>query len=174
MKLVKLILLFILFAGFSNTLIAARFWISATSSNWNNPANWSNVSGGAGNFSVPGIADDVNFDNLGTGNCTIDAVLTIKSLTVAAGYGGNIIQGSNSITIINAALFAGGSFTGGSANITIPGVFTISGTPFTSSSAILELRNNAAFTSGSFTHNSGTVRFNGSFSAMISGMSPVF
>jgi len=174
MKKTKISLLLLLLISFSKPGVAARYWVANVASNWNNTANWSNVSGGAGGFSVPGVADDVNFDNLGTGNCSIDAVVNIKSITVAALYSGNIIQGANSITTINAASFAGGVFTGGSANITIPGIFTIAGSAFTSTSAVLELRSNAAFTSGAFAHNNGAVRFNGIISAAISGTSPVF
>ena len=174
MRIAKLSSILFLIFFYSNSSMAARFWVAAAPSNWNNAANWSNVSGGAGGFSVPGVADDVNFDNNGLANCTIDATVNIKSITVAAGYSGSIIQGANPITLVNAASFSGGVFTGGSANITIPGVFTISGTAFTSTSTILEVRNNAAFTSGSFIHNNGTVRFNGSFSPTISGTSPVF
>ena len=70
-------LLLILFACFSNSSTAARYWVATGASNWNNTANWSNVSGGAGGFSVPGVADDVNFDNNGIGNCAIDAVVSI-------------------------------------------------------------------------------------------------
>ena len=167
-------LLLLLLVSLSNKSYAARFWVAAAASNWNNTANWSNVSGGATGFSVPGVADDVTFDNNGLGNCTIDAAVSIKSLTVAALYPGTITQGANTITTLNAGSFAGGVFTGGSANITIAGVFTLSGTAFTSTSAVLELDNNAAFTSGTFTHNSGTVFFNGLFAQTISGTSPVF
>jgi hypothetical protein len=174
MKTIKHIIFLILTIGTSSTSLAARFWVSNVPSNWNNTANWSSTSGGSGGSSVPGSSDDVNFDGNGIGNCTIDATVSVRSITVAVGYNGTIIQGANSITTVNTATFSGGTFTGGSANITIPLAFTISGTAFTSTSAILELRSSAAFTSGSFIHNSGTVRFNGSGSPAITGTSPVF
>lgn len=159
----------------SNSSIAARYWVANVASNWNNAANWSNVSGGAGGFSVPGVADDVNFDNSGTGSCTIDAVVNVKSLNIDAGYNGNIIQGTSSLTTVNAALFTGGTFTGGTGNITIGGNFTLSGCAFTSTSGVLELRNiTAAFTSATFTHNNGTVKLNSITGQTISGVSPVF
>jgi hypothetical protein len=174
MKINKPLLLLLLVISFSNFCTAGRYWIANTPSNWNNSANWSNVSGGAGGFSVPGVADDVNFDNLGTGNCTIDATVNIKSITVTALYSGNIIQGANSIAVVNAAAFAGGTFTGGSANINITGMFTIAGAIFTATSGVLDIRNNMAFTGGVFSHNNGTVRFNGIGSVAITGTSPVF
>ena len=61
---------------------AARFWVAAGSSNWNNTANWSATSGGAGGASVPVIGDDVNFDNGGLGSCTIDIPVSVKTITV--------------------------------------------------------------------------------------------
>lgn len=168
-------LLLILFAGFSNSSTAARYWVATVASNWNNTANWSNVSGGAGGFSVPGIADDVIFDNNGIGNCTIDVVISIKSITANTLYTGTISQGANALSTVSTASFSGGTFTGGSANITIGGNFTLAGTAFTSTSAVLELDNLAiAFTGGSFSHNNGTVRLNGGSGQTISGTSPVF
>jgi hypothetical protein len=153
---------------------AARFWIKAGPSNWNNTANWSNVSGGAGGFSVPGPADAVTFNNQGVGNCTIDVPVNVLSLTVTGGYTGTIIQGANTFSTINNASFSGGTFTGGSANITIGGNFTLSGTAFTSTSGILEFDGNAAFTSATFIHNNGTVRFNATGGTTISGTNPAF
>src|ERR1700722_1209820 len=167
-------LLLALLVCLSKESIAARFWVATSASNWNNTANWSASSGGVGGSSVPVAADDVNFDNNGLGNCTIDATVSVKSFTVAAGYTGIISQGTNTIATSTTATFNGGIFSGGSANMTITGAFTLAGTNFTSTSAILELRDNAAFSSGTFLHNNGTLRFNCTNNAaqMISGTSP--
>jgi hypothetical protein len=175
MKLTKTCFWLLILVCFANKGIAApRFWVTAAASNWNNIANWSATSGGAGGSSVPGAADDVNFDNNGIGNCTIDAIVSVKSFTVVAGFTGTISQGTNAISASTAATFSGGSFSGGSANITITGAFTLSGTNFTSTSAILELRDNAAFSSGTFLHNNGTLRLNCTNNAAetITGTSP--
>ena len=154
---------------------AARFWIAAASSNWNNTANWSAASGGAGGASVPGVADDVNFDGNGLGSCTIDIAVSVKSITVAVGYSGTISQVGNAITTVNAASFSGGTFTGGTANITVGTTFTINGTAFTSTSAILEVDGaTAAFTTAGFAHNSGTVRLNSFGGLSLTGISPTF
>jgi hypothetical protein len=160
---------------FCQNLKAARFWIAAAPSNWNNTANWSAASGGAPGASVPGIGDDVNFDGLGLGNCTIDMAVSVKSIVVAALYSGTISQGVNTITTVNAASFSGGIFTGGSANIKIGTNFTLNGASFTSTSGVLEIDNNTvAFTSGVFTHNNGTVRLNFAGIQTMTGISPVF
>jgi hypothetical protein len=174
MKTVASFLMLVICISFSKNSMAARFWVAATASNWNNTANWSASSGGAGGSSVPVAADDVNFDNNGVGNCTIDATVGVKSFTVAAGYTGTIGQGTNPISISTTATFSGGIFSGGSANMTIIAAFTLSGTNFTSTSAILELRDNAAFSSGTFLHNNGTLRFNCTNNAAqtITGTSP--
>lgn len=115
----KVIAGFLLLLSFSFTekLFASRFWVAAAASNWNNTANWSAISGGVGGATVPGVADDANFDNGGLGSCTMDAVLSVKSITVAALYTGTISQGTNSITTVNGATFSGGTFAGGMANI---------------------------------------------------------
>ena len=168
-----LCLVFILSLSFQ-TQAANRFWVSAAPSNWNNTANWSNVSGGAGGFSVPVAGDAVTFNNIRRGNCTIDIAVNILSLTINAGYTGTITQGAHAITIANDATFSAGLFLGGSSNITIGGNFTLNGTNFTSTSAILEIDGDPAFTSGVFTHNNGTVKFNATGATNISGTSPTF
>ncbi len=161
--------------GFQIFLLLLRDFAGASASNWNNTANWSSTSGGTGGFSVPVAADDVNFDINGPGNCTIDVTVSVKTITVTAGYTGTIAQGASAITTASAASFSGGGFTGGSANITIGGNFTLAGTAFVSTSAVLELDNpTAAFTSATFTHNNGTVRLNSAGGQTLSGASPVF
>jgi Secretion system C-terminal sorting domain len=167
--------LLILSLFFCQHLQAARFWIAATPSNWNNTANWSITSGGAGGATVPAVGDDVNFDGLGLGNCTIDVNVSIRSIIVATAYTGTIGQGGNTITTVNAASFLGGTFTGGTANITIGTIFTLNGTAFTSTNGILEIDGtSAAFTSAGFIHNSGTVRLNSFNPQALTGISPTF
>jgi hypothetical protein len=156
---------------------ASRYWVSVLGGNWNS-ANWASTSGGLPLASVPGAGDDVFFDGgglgLDVGNCTINATVSVASLTISAGYTGTISQGANPITVSGAASFGGGKFTGGTAAITITGVFTLSATTFTSTSGILQLQNNAAFTGGSFAHNNGEVQFDAAGAATVSGTSPTF
>lgn len=50
--------------------------------NWNDTANWSDVSGGAGGASVPTAADNVIFDaNSGTGTITVNAIANMLDFT---------------------------------------------------------------------------------------------
>lgn len=167
-------LAFSLLLCMSNGLSAARYWISNVPSNWNNTANWSASSGGAGGASIPTTTDDVRFDANGVGNCNFDVTISIRTIIVN-GYTGTLIQGSNSITTSNLATFTTGTFLGGSGNITIGAVYTLSGTAFTSTSGILELNGTtAAFTSGTFNHNNGTVRCRISGTQTMSGVSQTF
>src|SRR6185312_8473068 len=144
-------------------------------SNWNNTANWSNVTGGAGGFSVPGAGDNATFDGNGLGNCTVDLALSLATVTVNAAYTGTISQGANPIATTGAAVFGGGTFLGGSANITFGGAFTLSGTAvFTATTAVLEFQGNSAFTAGTFNHNNGSVRYNRAAGTTISGGAETF
>ncbi|MGQ0827629.1 MAG: peptidoglycan DD-metalloendopeptidase family protein [Bacteroidota bacterium] len=139
---------------------ADRYWIAAGSASWNNTANWSTTSGGAGGASVPGSGDIANFNGSGTGSCTVDAAVNVAGFIVAGGYTGTISQGVNTVTIgTSNASFAAGTFTGGSSSITINGTFTLSGTAFTSTSNTLTFNSTVTNSSGTFTHNSGTVSF---------------
>jgi len=176
MKYFTRLLYLLVFASLSYSSHAAnRFWVAAGPSNWNNTANWSNVSGGAGGFSVPVAGDNVSFDGGGLGNCTIDVAVTVATITVNAAYTGTISQGANTIATTGAVTFNGGIFSGGSANITFAGGFTITGTAvFTSTTATLEFQNNAAFTAGTFNHNNGSVRFNRVAGQTISGGAETF
>ena len=86
---IRLLLIAILFV-FSYQTQAARYWVATTTSNWNNPANWSTTSGGTGGASVPGAADAVTFDFNGRGSCAIDVAVNIQKITVSFGYTGTI------------------------------------------------------------------------------------
>lgn len=80
MKYILPLLIAMVFANFSYA--GDRYWISASASNWNNTANWSTASGGAGGASVPGVTDNVFFDGNGLGNCNVDVTVAVASVTV--------------------------------------------------------------------------------------------
>ena len=158
----------------TNSFAAPRYWVSNVPSNWNNAANWSATSGGAGGAGVPTATDDVFFDAARVGNCNIDVAVNILSITVAAGYTGTITQNTNIISVgAGGAVFSGGIFAGGTADITVNGGLSINGSNFTSTSAILRL-NGATydFLSGNFNSNNGTVHLFGG--KTINGISHAF
>jgi hypothetical protein len=164
MKPVLRLLALILLVTLSASVFAAnRFWVSAAASNWNNPANWSTVSGGPGGASVPGVTDAVTFNNGGLGNCTIDIPGNVLSFTITAGYTGTIFQGANIVSTINNASIAGGTFTGGAGNITIGGNLSFSGGVFTGASGNITISGTAGFTGGIFSGGSGNITFVGNY-----------
>lgn len=124
----------VLFFATSDAWAANRYWISGANSNWNNTANWSTASGGAGGASVPGAADDVIFDG-GTGgttadgNCTVDVPVDVISITSTSAYGGALTNSANdqSVSLSGSGTFSGGSLSMGDATWTVAGNFTITG-----------------------------------------------
>ncbi|MHA4806791.1 beta strand repeat-containing protein [Flavitalea flava] len=164
MKALYYALIIFSFTGSSLSLSAAnRYWIASGSSSWNTSANWSATSGGAGGAGVPAIGDNVYFDNLGPGNCSIPVTITISSLTLNSSYTGTITQSSNPVTISGAVILAGGTLVGSSGTITVNGSLTFSGTTFTFPATLNMAGSSWTYTTGSLdlTTNNTTVVFNG-------------
>ncbi|MEO7992569.1 MAG: T9SS type A sorting domain-containing protein [Chryseolinea sp.] len=141
--------------------IQDRHWVASAASNWNDPMNWSTTAGGTGGAGVPTSIDAVIFNDVKDANFTLDADVTMESLTMEAGYSGTFNQGSHTIIANNGAVLAGGTFSGGSADIIVNGPFALSGTAFTSTSGTLDLKGNFTTSGGTFIHNNGTVKFSG-------------
>ena len=83
--------------------IASRFWVGGgASANWNatGNTNWAETSGGANNASVPGSSDDVFFDGNGNSASTISAAITIRSLSIGAGYTATLTHSGVTIDIL--------------------------------------------------------------------------
>lgn len=59
-----------------------RYWVAAAAGDWDDTANWSETSGGAGGASVPASGDDVYFDANGPGVCTMPSGPTAATVTV--------------------------------------------------------------------------------------------
>jgi hypothetical protein len=85
--------------------MADRYWVGGTGT-WNNTntVHWSNVSGGAGGFSVPTAADNVFFDSASglsnyTVSTTIGQTLSCLNLTIARATLGTV-------TFIDTGVFA--------------------------------------------------------------------
>ena len=80
--------------------MANRYWVASTASNWNNTANWSTTSGGAGGASVPGSSDDVIFDSNGSGSCNVDSDVDVLSFNFG-GYTGTFSASSYTFSVAN-------------------------------------------------------------------------
>lgn len=126
-------LLTVLFFCLSYSVFAQRFWVASGPSNWNNTANWSTTSGGAGGASVPGAADVVTFNALGAGNCTLDIAPTVAGITMN-GYTGTVNINGFTLTTTGNNTFTSGTINNsgaaGSLALNTTGSSTFNGTTF--------------------------------------------
>ncbi|MBL4669272.1 MAG: hypothetical protein JKY30_08420, partial [Flavobacteriales bacterium] len=162
-KKIQLLFFTFLFLGIITSQAANRYWISSVASNWNNTANWSTISGGAGGSSIPVAADDVFFNTNGLGNCLIDITVTIDAININTAYTGIIDLNGNSFSITGAVNneFAGGTIndTPGTSSLTINSTArtrflgTTFGTIVNAVSARLYLNGSIFNTASSFTKN---------------------
>ena len=98
--------------------MAARFWVTGGTGNWNSTTNWAATSGGASGASVPGSADTAALDaSSGAGTVTLDISPTIQTLT-CTGFTGTLAFGTNTISLNS----TGTVFTGAT-------TMTVTGTP---------------------------------------------
>jgi hypothetical protein len=111
----------------------SRYWVANSTSNWNNTANWSATSGGAGGASVPTTTDLAIFDGSGTGFCTFDISPTVAGVT-CSGYAGSIDLAGLDLTTTGTNTFTTGTITnsGGAASVVLntTGSSTFNGTAF--------------------------------------------
>ena len=98
--------------------MAARFWVTGGTGNWNSTTNWSATTGGASGASVPGSSDTATLDaSSGAGTVTLDISPTIQTLT-CTGFTGTLAFGTNTISLNS----TGTIFTGAT-------TMTVTGTP---------------------------------------------
>ncbi len=88
--------------------MADRYAVAIVGSvNWTgvNTAIWSDVSGGAGGFSVPTNSDNVYFDaNSGSGTCTVGNGVTVTTLNfVTTGFTGTLVGFNSATAVFNIA-----------------------------------------------------------------------
>lgn len=134
-----------------NTSFAQRFWVATGPGphNWNNTANWSTTSGGAGGASVPSTGDAVTFNAGSANNCTLDVAPTIAGITIT-GYTGIINLNGFTLTTTGTNMFTAGAInnTGGAASLALN---TVNATTF-----------NGTTFGANVTGSSGRLHFNGS------------
>jgi hypothetical protein len=79
--------------------MAARFWVTGGTGDWNSTTNWSATTGGASGASVPGSSDTATLDaSSGAGTVTLDISPTIQTLT-CTGFTGTLAFGTNTISL---------------------------------------------------------------------------
>ncbi len=151
-----IILLFITNTFITDSHAASRYWVSSSSGNWNAPSNWSATSGGTGGATVPSASDQVYFNNLKNGNCTINSTVNVFGLNID-GYSGTITNTTYAITVSANDYFiqTSGTFNGGNSNITINNQFRISGGTFNSGNGTVDINSGFYLTGGTFTATTG-------------------
>jgi hypothetical protein len=98
--------------------MAAYFWVTGGTGNWNDASNWALTSGGIGGIAVPGSGDTATLDaNSGAGSVTLDISPDIQTLT-CTGFTGTLAFGTNTISLNS----TGTIFTGAT-------TMTVTGTP---------------------------------------------
>lgn len=158
----------------SGAMAAQRYWVATTASNWNNTANWSNVSGGAGGFSVPGVGDVANFDGNGPGDCNVDIAVSIARLDVGpytgppnppslTAYTGTINLNGNSFATSAAFNLGGGTFNVGTGTLTVNGAGNFRGGTFNGGAGTITVNGASNFTGGTFNGGTANVTLVGNF-----------
>jgi hypothetical protein len=129
----------------SNTVYPAnRYWVGTSSGNWNNTANWSNVSGGSAGYSVPGANDLAIFDR-GSTSCSVNMNVTVKGLIIGSLYTGTVSLNPGVTITVTTDGFSqtGGTFICNDGDIAIQGAFDVTGGLFLTN-GILDIGGEAA------------------------------
>jgi hypothetical protein len=157
------LLLVVLIGAGTNVFAGKRYWVGTGANvNWNSTANWSASSGGGSGAAVPGSSDSVYYDGNGTGQCSINATVSVRRFETGVGYTDTVKQNAFAITVgTSGMILNGGTFQGGTLNIIDQGIFTLAGCVFISTNAILTITGNYTFSSGTFIHNNGDVWYRG-------------
>ncbi len=174
---------------------ASRYWVGGGSSvNWSATVNtnWGTASNTQDNASVPGSADDVFFDGVGTGasNSTLSADITISTLNMT-GYI-NTLTHNSAVTLTIAGntfkLVSGMTYTLGNASTSAlsftatagitaitTGTKTLGNVTINGSGSTFQLQDN--LTSGGnsgWTYTAGTIDTNSKTITLSSAASPIF
>lgn len=148
----------------NNAFSDNRYWVATVTSNWNNTANWSTTSGGAGGSSVPLKTDTAKFDGNGLGNCNIDMAVRIGGFTIDSVFTANIdLLGYGFITSGTVTLH-----TGIINDSPGTGVFTIKSSEITIFinvifEAVVNVSSNNIYVAGSFFNNTASFNKTGGF-----------
>ena len=100
--------------------MANRYFLNI-GTDFENTANWSTTSGGAGGASKPGSSDIAIFD-ANSGNCALTANINVQGISMTAGYASTFTQNAFTITYGSGNFtVAGGTFVGSNGGHAIAG-----------------------------------------------------
>ncbi|MDX2003301.1 MAG: T9SS type A sorting domain-containing protein [Chitinophagales bacterium] len=126
------------------------YWVGADDSLWNNAANWSYFSGGAGGAGIPDSFRTVIFDGYGNSACHLDVHATVKGLFMDSTYTDSLYLHKKLLTINNDLNIAGGHLITSDTVLTIKGGISISGGTLRAGSDTLKCLGGFLQTGGGF------------------------
>ena len=99
------------------------YWVGGAGGSWNNSANWSATSGGAGGIGVPTSTDTAIFDSGDTNSANIDTSISVGNIKINSGYTGTVTEATSStITISGTTTVSAGTLILAGANSISRGV----------------------------------------------------
>ena len=120
---------FFSFLWFTSAHAADRFWVGANvpSDVWEDTANWSAMSQGAGGSTVPG-ASDIAIFTLSGNTVRMRSDVTVAGIFLANTWTGSVLQGTGTMTVGRSGFRVGsGTFLGGNGFYTGSGSYTQTG-----------------------------------------------
>jgi len=120
---------------------ATCYWVGDTNpANWNDASHWSSASGGAGSTCdggvVPGSDDTVIFDSANANSATIDADVSVASMT-NVDYVGTLTNTTYAVSVSGTATYKSGNLSMGSATWTFSNGWDVRGATITSGTSTL-------------------------------------
>gem|GEM_PF-2190335 len=149
-------------------MAANRFWVASGTGNWDDTANWSSTSGGAGGASVPNGGDNAIFNGQGLGHCLLNSSVAVGSLKLD-GYTGTIDQMGYSFQTSGATILNSGTISNslsvGEFTVNTSSIARFAGTtfdvPVEVTCATLKLNGSTFHSKASFEHTGGQTWSNG-------------
>src|SRR3989344_7000729 len=112
----------------SHAATVSRYWIAGPG-NWDDTANWSLSTGGAGGASAPVAGEEAHFDRFsGGGTVTLNAAVDVSGLHLSSAYTGTLLQTTNEIRVGTGNVMVGsGRILGGTSTLSLSGSYTQTG-----------------------------------------------
>ena len=108
MRTKQFLILIVCTFAFANTYAANRYWVADTTpANWADASSWSATSGGTSGATAPLIEDDVFFESGSATTVTLDATVTVNSITFkgrAVNFAGAFAIVTTNMTVDNSQI----------------------------------------------------------------------